>query len=102
MISGVMNFCQTLTLASLHFPFWWVAMIMSILTIILSVLVISKPGQIADVVFVVAGAFMIYDGASNLWIAWKLHKFAKGLHTPKPSKKEVEETIPDDLMDELP
>ena len=42
--SGVLNFCQTLSLAMSRFRLWWVAMILSIFTIVFAVLVISQPG----------------------------------------------------------
>ena len=38
LLSGIMNFCQTLSLALLHYRYWWIGMIISILTIMLSVL----------------------------------------------------------------
>ena len=76
-LSGILNFCQTLSLAMTRFRLWWVAMIMSILTIVFSVLVISKPGAIADVIFIVAGIFMVIDGITDLWIARNVHSTAR-------------------------
>ena len=103
MLSGIMNFCQTLSLATLRFPYWWVGMIMSILTIIFSVLVITKPGKIADVIFIITGVFLICDGITDMWFALKIRKFAGRV------KDEIEEvaasagyTEPEDLMDDLP
>ena len=77
LLSGIMNFCQTLSLALLHYRYWWIGMIISILTIMLSVLVMTKPGKIADIVFIITGASMIYDGATNLWVAMKLRWFSR-------------------------
>ncbi|MBQ4361340.1 MAG: DUF308 domain-containing protein [Lachnospiraceae bacterium] len=103
MLSGIMNFCQTLSLATLRFPYWWVGMIMSILTIIFSVLVITKPGKIADVIFIITGVFLICDGITDMWFALKIRKFAGRI------RDEIEEvsasagyTEPEDLMDDLP
>ena len=84
LLSGIMNFCQTLSLAMLHYRYWWIGMIISILTIMLSVLVMTKPGKIADIIFIIVGASMIYDGATNLWVAMKLrwysHKVREGIN----------------------
>ena len=77
MLSGVMNFCQTLSLATLRFPYWWVGMILSILTIICSVLVLARPTWIADAIFMATGIFMVYDGLSNLFLAYKLRQLSR-------------------------
>ena len=71
--SGVLNFCQTLSLAMVRFRLWWVAMIMSIFTIVFAVLVISQPGKIADVIFIVTGIFLVLDGITDLWMARMIH-----------------------------
>lgn len=78
-ISGVLNFCQTLSLAMNRFPYWWVAMILSILTIVFAVLVITKPGPIADVVFIVTGIFMIADGLTDIWLARQVKQTTRSL-----------------------
>ncbi len=71
--SGVLNFCQTLSLAMSRFRLWWVAMILSIFTIVFAVLVISQPGKVADVIFIVTGIFLVLDGISDLWLARMIH-----------------------------
>lgn len=86
-ISGVMNFCQTLSLAMTRFRLWWVAMIMSILTIVFAVLVISKPGKIADVIFIVTGIFMVVDGLTDMWITRSIHRDVRTI------KEELTEAI---------
>ena len=104
MLSGVMNFCQTLTMATLHFPLWWVGMIISILTIVFSVLVITKPGRIADAVFIVTGVFMVFDGLSNLWIAFKLRSLSRHVREDVDAAlgKRDDSFAPDELLDDLP
>ena len=85
MLSGVMDFCQTLSLATLHFPYWWIGMILSILTIVCSVLVLTQPGWIADGMFIVTGIFMVYNGLSDLFLANKLRQLSKGIpHSTEP------------------
>ncbi len=71
--SGVLNFCQTLSLAMNRFRLWWVAMILSIFTIVFAVLVISQPGKVADAIFIITGIFLVLDGISDLWMARMIH-----------------------------
>ncbi len=86
-LSGILNFCQTLSLAMNRFPYWWVAMIMSILTIVFAVLVITKPGKIADAIFIITGIFMIADGLTDLWLARQVHSDVRRI------KHEVEDAV---------
>ncbi len=104
MLSGIMNFCQTLSLATLHFPYWWVGMILSVVTIIFSVLVITKPGKIANIVFIVTGIFLVYDGITNLWFALKLRQFSGKIRSDLDEIGDAVHryTEPEDLMDDLP
>ena len=90
-ISGIMNFLQTMSLASLHYKYWWIGLILSVVTIICSVLIITKPGKIADILFVISGIFMIYDGLSDLFFALKLRSLSTG------AKKSIESGL-DDLQ----
>ncbi len=76
-ISGLLNVGETISLATHRYGKWWVALLLAVLTLVFAALVIVKPGFIAKVIFQVAGAFLVYDGASNFWIATRLHKYAR-------------------------
>ncbi len=67
-IDGIFNCIQTADLGRAKFSRWWVAMILSILTIGLGILLIINPFGAVSAIARIIGAFMVYDAVSDLWI----------------------------------
>ena len=67
-ISGIFNCAQTVELGKAKYSGWWVALILSVLTIILGIILIINPFGTAHAIARIIGAFLIYDAVSNLWI----------------------------------
>jgi uncharacterized membrane protein HdeD (DUF308 family) len=76
-IHGVSKFRQAIELCQDHYEKWWVALLLGILTAGLGILLIFRPFEALETVVQVIGAFLIYDGFSNLWIASRVYKTAK-------------------------
>jgi uncharacterized membrane protein HdeD (DUF308 family) len=76
-IHGISKLRQAIELCQDHYEKWWVALLLGILTAGLGILLIFRPFEALETVVQVIGAFLIYDGFSNLWIASRVYKTAK-------------------------
>lgn len=76
-IHGISKLRQAIELCQDHYEKWWVALLLGILTAGLGILLIFRPFEALETVVQVIGAFLIYDGVSNLWIASRVYKTAK-------------------------
>ena len=56
---------------------WWVALLLSLLTVALGVVLICNPFTIVDTVVRIIGAFLVYDGLSDMWILSRVFKTKK-------------------------
>jgi uncharacterized membrane protein HdeD (DUF308 family) len=83
-IHGISKLRQAIELCQDHYEKWWVALLLGILTAGLGILLIFRPFEALETVVQVIGAFLIYDGFSNLWIASRVYK------TTKQAKQEAE------------
>ena len=75
--------------------YWWIALILGMVSVVFSVLAIMKPPFIANMYVVVVGAFLLYDGITSLVTAFLGEHFMKQLrkgitkgwgHAPDPSQ----------------
>ena len=76
-IHGLHNGVQAIDLKKMQYDNWWVALLLSLLTIVLGVVLICNPFTIMDTVVRLIGAFLIYDGLSDMWILSRLFKTKK-------------------------
>jgi uncharacterized membrane protein HdeD (DUF308 family) len=76
-IHGISKLRQAIELCQDHYEKWWVALLLGILTAGLGILLIFRPFEALETVVQVIGAFLVYDGVSNLWIASRVYKTAK-------------------------
>jgi uncharacterized membrane protein HdeD (DUF308 family) len=76
-IHGISKLRQAVVLCQDHYEKWWVALLLGMLTAGLGILLIFRPFEALETVVQVIGAFLIYDGLSNLWIASRVYKAAK-------------------------
>lgn len=71
---GLHNTAQAIKLKHLNYEKWWLALLLGILTMVLGGVLIYNPFEVVDTVVRVIGAFLIYDGVSDIWIISRLFK----------------------------
>ena len=78
-LHGVNNLRQAVTLCQNKYDKWWVALILGLLTVGLGILLICKPFAALDTAVRLIGAFLIYDGLSDIWIASRVYRTVKAM-----------------------
>jgi len=76
-IHGFHNAVQAIDLKKMLYDNWWVALLLSLLTVALGVVLICNPFTIVDTVVRIIGAFLVYDGLSDMWILSRVFKTKK-------------------------
>lgn len=76
-IHGFHNAVQAIDLKKMQYDNWWVALLLSLLTVALGVVLICNPFTIVDTVVRIIGAFLVYDGLSDMWILSRIFKTKK-------------------------
>lgn len=76
-IHGFHNAVQAIDLKKMQYDNWWVALLLSLLTVALGVVLICNPFTIVDTVVRIIGAFLVYDGLSDMWILSRVFKTKK-------------------------
>ena len=76
-IHGFHNAVQAIDLKKMQYDNWWVALLLSLLTVALGVVLICNPFTIVDTVVRIIGAFLVYDGLSDMWIMSRVFKTKK-------------------------
>mgnify|MGYP001097017862 FL=1 len=76
-IHGFHNAVQAIDLKKMQYDNWWVALLLSLLTGALGVVLICNPFTIVDTVVRIIGAFLVYDGLSDMWILSRVFKTKK-------------------------
>lgn len=76
-IHGLHNAVQALDLKKMQYDNWWVALLLSLLTVALGIILICNPFTAVDVVVRLIGVFLIYDGLSDMWILSRVFKTKK-------------------------
>lgn len=76
---GLHNTAQAIKLKSMNYEKWWLALLLGILTIMLGGVLVYNPFKVVDTVVRVIGAFLIYDGISDIWIISRLFKSKRAM-----------------------
>ena len=76
-IHGFHNAVQAIDLKKMQYDNWWVALLLSLLTVALGVVLICNPFTIVDTVVRIIGSFLVYDGLSDMWILSRVFKTKK-------------------------
>ena len=76
-IHGFHNAVQAIDLKKMQYDNWWVALLLSLVTVALGVVLICNPFTIVDTVVRIIGAFLVYDGLSDMWILSRVFKTKK-------------------------
>lgn len=74
---GLHNAIQAIDLKKMNYENWWVALLFAVLTIILGAVLVYNPFGAVEIVVRVIGAFLVYDGLSDMWILSRLFKTKK-------------------------
>ncbi|MCR5402996.1 MAG: DUF308 domain-containing protein [Butyrivibrio sp.] len=78
-VGGVMNIVQTFSLLKYGYSYWWISLIFALSTIILGGILLLYPDFANEVAVTLIGAFLIYDGITNLWTISRVTKYAQGI-----------------------
>ncbi len=73
-IHGVHNVVQAIALKKDGYEKWWLALIFGILTVLAGGVLVYNPFEAVETVVRLIGAFLIYDGGSDLWILSRVFK----------------------------
>lgn len=73
-IHGLHNVVQAIALQKDGYERWWLALIFGLLTVIFGGLLIYNPFGAVELVVRLIGIFLIYDGASDIWILSRVFK----------------------------
>ena len=87
LLSGILNLFETFSLTRAHYKNWWVSLLASIISIAMGLILINHAFGIVSIMTRLVGAFLIYNGFSDIWIirrvdqhvnAWKNAAGASG------------------------
>lgn len=73
-IHGLHNVTQAIVLKKDGYENWWVAFLLGLVTVILGGVLIYNPFEAVELVVRIIGAFLIYDGLSDIWILSRVFK----------------------------
>lgn len=78
---GIHNITQAVELKKMSYDRWWLALLFGILTVILGGVLVRNPFTVVNTVVRVIGAFLVYDGLSDMWIISRVFKTKKSRET---------------------
>lgn len=76
-IHGINNLQQSVSLCQSRYDKWWIALLLGVITIGFGVLLIFNPFAAVDTLIRFIGLFLIYDGASDIWIMSRVSRNVK-------------------------
>lgn len=83
-LHGINNLQQTVKLCQEKYDKWWIALILGLLTVGFGIVLICNPFEAVETLVRVIGIFLVYDGASDIWI------ISRVAHTAKVLRQEAE------------
>ncbi len=78
-LSGLRNLGQTITLIRHRYSFWWVSLLMALITLGIGGWLVVKSQEATEMIVRIIGGSLIYDGLTNLWTLSRIKKFAKAV-----------------------
>ncbi len=94
MLHGVWSLQDAFYLQAQRDPYWWVTLLLALITVGLGVLLLCFRNLAANTVSILAGAFLLYDGISSLVILHRATKLVKRVKAAAPQNVvEVESEI---------
>ena len=92
---GLHNAVQAIRLKGLNYEKWWLALLLGVLTVVLGGVLVYNPFTVVDTVVRISGAFLVYDGLSDMWILSRLFKSRKSKE--KETIIEAEAVVVEDI-----
>ena len=92
---GLHNTVQAIRLKGLNYEKWWFALLLGVLTVVLGGVLVYNPFTVVDTVVRIIGAFLVYDGLSDMWILSRLFKSRKSKE--KETIIEAEAVVVEDI-----
>ncbi len=71
---GIIDCVQTVSLRKVNYKYWYVGLIISILTILSGIVMIILQNRVIKSLTLLLGIFLIIEGVMNLWMAVKVKK----------------------------
>lgn len=93
LIHGVIDLRQSIGLAVVKYSYWWVALIISVVTIGLGVLLLFNPFSAVELAFRIIGFILIVDGVSDFWIGLKVKKVVPNADVITETKEILEVSV---------
>lgn len=76
-LHGLYDLRQMFSMGKARYRFWWVAFLLAVLTMGGGAILIWNPFESVELAIKVIGAFMVYDGISDLWIVTETRRAQK-------------------------
>jgi uncharacterized membrane protein HdeD (DUF308 family) len=91
-LSGLMNLWQTISLVRYKYGYWWVSLILAIITVGLGAFLLFYSSVAKELLVKFIGGFLMYDGVSNLWTISRLGKLERAVKRELRGAEAVETT----------
>ena len=91
-LSGLMNLWQTISLVRYKYGYWWVSLILAIITVGLGAFLLFYSSVAKELLVKFIGGFLMYDGVSNLWTISRLGKLERAVKRELRDAEAVETT----------
>ena len=91
-LSGLMNLWQTISLVRYKYGYWWVSLILTIITVGLGAFLLFYSSVAKELLVKFIGGFLMYDGVSNLWTISRLGKLERAVKRELRDAEAVETT----------
>ena len=90
LLHGFLDLQQAFNVRRAGYPYWYVALILGFVSIVLAALILINPFGSLTVLTVILGVSLIYDGVSDIWTIGRLSQMMKNY------KESTQEIKPDD------
>lgn len=65
---GAVDIAEGMTLKSQEYDYWWTALVIGLVTIVLGLIMVLNPFAAAETMTRVIGIFFVCDGISDIWV----------------------------------
>lgn len=76
-ISGIVKLLETFSLSRARYSSWWLSLLAAVATIFMGLLLVNHAFGIASVIVRIGGAFLLFSGISDLWVAGRVDRYVK-------------------------
>lgn len=88
-------FQNAFELKRLRYSFWWILLIIAVITLIFGIITVAAPFETVAVTMTLAGISLVFDGISSAVAVWKVDKFVRSVR--EAAKGNVIETNGEDI-----